>query len=375
MSGLRLLHTADVHLGARFHFLGSRGREQREQLRDTFSRVVDIALNFGVDALLVAGDLFDSPYPGGGLWEEVVHQLGRLDAEGIWTLIVPGTHDRLEPGGVYDRLQRVSMAHVHVFGTEVMSPLPLEGLDLVVYGMASGREGRDAMAGFRAGDEAKWRVGILHASVIIPGLVERDAMLVSRESIAASGLHYLALGHWHSPSDQSSGGVTAFYPGPPEQLEMGSGERGSVLLVELEEGAPARVKTVPVGRRRFLDVEVDAAELGGPAGLYSRLRDMADADLGLRMRVTRAWDEEWLGADWENVVNDLEGRFFYLKVEVSGARGGGFDAGDYPENTVTGRFLRLAFQEMAGMEGEELLAAEEAVRLGLAHLAGEGESG
>lgn len=375
MSGLKLLHTADVHLGARFQFLGRRGREQREQLRETFSRVVDITLNSGVDALLVAGDLFDSPYPSRGILEEVVYQLGRLDAEGIWAFIVPGTHDRLEPGGAYDRVDGASMAHVHVFRSEEMAPFLVEGLDLVVYGMATGREGRDAMAGFRAGEEARWRVGMLHASVVVPGLVERDSALVTRESIAASGLHYLALGHWHSCSDQSQGEVTAFYPGSPERLEMGSGDKGVALLVELEEGIPPRVKPIPVGRRRFLDLEVDAAELGGPGGLYSLLREMADGDLALRVKVARAWGGEWLTTDWENVVDDLEGRFFQLEVEVSGARSGGFRVEDYPENTVTGRFLRLAREEMAGMEGEELLVAEEAVRLGLAQLTGEGESG
>ena len=98
MAGLRLLHTADVHLGAPFGFLGRRGREQRDQLKATFSRVIDLALTSQVDALLIAGDLFDSAYPQPGLVGEVVYQLRRLDGEGIWTFIVPGTHDRLQAG-------------------------------------------------------------------------------------------------------------------------------------------------------------------------------------------------------------------------------------------------------------------------------------
>ena len=136
MAGLRLLHTADVHLGAPFGFLGRRGREHREQLKATFSRVIDLAITSQVDALLIAGDLFHSPYPQPGLVGEVVYQLRRLDSEGIWTLLVRGTHDRMLPGGVYEGGDFSSRPRLHVFRDGEMAPFSVGGLDLDVYGMA-----------------------------------------------------------------------------------------------------------------------------------------------------------------------------------------------------------------------------------------------
>lgn len=368
---LRLLHTADVHLGAPFNFLGRRGREQREQLKATFARVVDLALTSQVDLLIIAGDLFDGPYPGAGLLNEVAYQLGRLDGEGIWTVVVPGTHDRLLPGCVYEKSPFSSLAHVHVFRGEEMEPLFIEGLDLAVYGMATHREGGDALAAFRADEEPRWRVGVLHASVRIPGRVEEDGMMVTGESIASSRLHYLALGHWHSLADHSHGDVAAFYPGPPEALGAGDGERGRVLLVELEEGKRPLVKPISVGRRRFLRMDLDAGEAGGPRGVYARIRDMADGDLSLEVRVSRTWGEEWVGFPWEKMEEELEPLFFRFRLRVTPVSLGTREVEDFPESTVTGRFLRLAREEMARREGEELLVAEEALRLGLAHLAGE----
>ena len=57
---LRLLHTADVHLGARHADLGDRAAMQRERQFAAFVATVDLALAEKVDLVLIAGDLFDS---------------------------------------------------------------------------------------------------------------------------------------------------------------------------------------------------------------------------------------------------------------------------------------------------------------------------
>jgi exonuclease SbcD len=221
MAGLRLLHTSDVHLGAGFEFLGRSGKDHRAQLKSTFSRVVDLAITSEVDAILIAGDLFDSAYPHPGLVGEVLYQLERVDAEGIWTLIVPGTHDRLQPGSVYEGKEFSTLPHLHIFRENEMAPFAVDGLDLTVYGRATLQEEGDVLEGFHASNDTRWRVGMIHASFILPGKVERDEMMVSGESISRSSLDYLALGHWHSLGDYGKGGVPAYYSGPPEPLEMG----------------------------------------------------------------------------------------------------------------------------------------------------------
>ncbi len=372
MAGLRLLHTADVHLGAPFAFLGRRGREQREQLKATFSRVIDLALTSEVDALLIAGDLFDSAYPHPGLVGEVVYQLRRLDSQGIWTIISPGTHDRPQPGGAYDGAELSALRHLHVFRDRELAPLSIGGLDLDVYGMAASGEGRDVLAGFQAADSSRWRVGVVHASFVLPGKVERDEMLVSAQSVAGSNLHYLALGHWHSLGDYSSGGTTAFFCGSPEPLAMGKGEEGKVLLVELEEGAPPAVKPISVGRRRMSRLEVDVGEVGGPAELYAHLRRFADRDLALEVGLRGIWGDEWAACDCEGLEEELAPLFFHLRLEAMPAGREQHDLEAYAERTAIGRFFRIAREEMEGLDGEDLLLAEEALRLGLAYLTGGG---
>ena len=57
---LRLLHTADVHLGARHTDLGERAAVLRERQFTAFRVTIDLAVVEAVDLVLIAGDLFDS---------------------------------------------------------------------------------------------------------------------------------------------------------------------------------------------------------------------------------------------------------------------------------------------------------------------------
>lgn len=60
---IRILHTADIHLDAPFHFLKEKGADHRRQIRQTFSRIAKLAADERYDLLLIAGDLFNDNHP------------------------------------------------------------------------------------------------------------------------------------------------------------------------------------------------------------------------------------------------------------------------------------------------------------------------
>ena len=57
---LRIIHTADVHLGARHDDLGEQASAQRERQFAAFVATIDLAIAEKVDLVLISGDLFDS---------------------------------------------------------------------------------------------------------------------------------------------------------------------------------------------------------------------------------------------------------------------------------------------------------------------------
>ena len=98
---LRIIHTADVHLGARHDDLGEQASAQRERQFAAFVATIDLAIAEKVDLVLIAGDLFDSNVQPRRSVERVAAQLKRLAAAKIRTVILPGTHDAYDRASIY----------------------------------------------------------------------------------------------------------------------------------------------------------------------------------------------------------------------------------------------------------------------------------
>src|SRR5690242_52828 len=69
---LRLLHTADWHLGRRFPSFPEDAQKKLSRARmDVIPRILDVARRHSVNAILCAGDLFDDPEPEPNFWQEL----------------------------------------------------------------------------------------------------------------------------------------------------------------------------------------------------------------------------------------------------------------------------------------------------------------
>ena len=78
---------------------------------------------------------------------------------------------------------------------------------------------------------ADYHVGVLHAALQDNPAwkIRPNDLPISRTEIAASGLHYLALGHYHNFAEVREGGSVAVYPGTLEGKKFG--ENGPRYLV------------------------------------------------------------------------------------------------------------------------------------------------
>ena len=66
---LKILHTADWHLGMRFPAFDEPDQLKLTRSRlDVVERLLDLAEQHSVDAVLCAGDLFDNPAPESEWW-------------------------------------------------------------------------------------------------------------------------------------------------------------------------------------------------------------------------------------------------------------------------------------------------------------------
>jgi len=387
---LRMLHTADVHLGARHADLGDAAAAQRERQFAAFRASVDLALTERVDLFLVAGDLFDSNVQPRRSVERVAAELARLADARIRSVLIPGTHDVYDRSSVYRAYDLAQLAgrRPDDDAVTVLTPdrpwVHLAACDVVVHGpvFATKRAPhsplRDIAAAIAGAPPSTWRVGMLHAAIAIQGKTDHDEVVVTTDEIGASGLDYLALGHWHSAQVAKAKGVTYAYAGAPEPVAVDQDRAGRVLLVTLDERNGVKIVGVEeriVGRTRFERLEVDAAAAVSQPALVTRIAAMADPDLVLDVRLIGVRPDE-LDVDVAEMEEQLRRSFLRLRIRDA-SRPPLTEGALPPTETIAGAFIRNVEDRIAALEhsGDDAAVREaeelrDALRLGRLLLAG-----
>ena len=367
---IKILHTADIHLGREFPFLREKGREYRSQLLRTFERIVDLAIAEDVSLLLIAGDLFDTNRVYGIIIDKVLSAFQKLEKQGIPVCVLPGTHDVYDEGSIYRFVRFPS--NVTVFTPE-HDHETYGDLKLTVYGKASdGRSvGESPIQGLSLVKESECHIGMAHCSVKIEGWIEHDTQILDRNEIANSGFDYLALGHWHSFQDFSQGDTKALYCGSPEPISMDQKGAGSVAMVTIHGKGGVTVDPVRVGSKQFDKMSIDVGSVKSMNAIIEMLEAKAAPNLILEVTLAGL-----CGMDYElnsqEIEDDLGGQFFCLRVsDESHPKLEQVEAGNIPEDTVAGRFVKIMQDRIssAGNEEDEELC-QEALRLGFALLQG-----
>ena len=386
---LRLLHTADVHLGARHADLGDAAATQRERQFAAFRASISLAIDEKIDVVLIAGDLFDSNTQPQRSVERVAAELKRLVAAHIRTVILPGTHDCYDRSSIYRSYDLRAMAGAAADDDSVTVLTPerpsvfLNSCDLVVYGtvFATKRAPHSPLRDLKVPEDEErlgWHVGMVHGSLAIPDRTDRDEVVVTKEEIAETGLDYLALGHWHSVLRGKAGTTTYAYSGAPEPGAVNQDGAGNVLIVTLQENGPARTITIEerrVGLTRFEKLELDLGRIRTQPDLVGTLLKMGDRNLVLDVRLTGIRPDE-LDLDTTEVEEQLDGSFLRARVRDSSTPA--LSAGSLPSpDTIAGAFIRDVEARIAELEADpadassdEAAELRDVLRLGRLLLAG-----
>lgn len=332
---MRFLHTADWHVGKTL-----RGRSRADEHRAVLGEIAAIADERAVDAVLVAGDLFETAAPSPES-EEIVYQALLALSKARPVVVVAGNHDNPR------RLQAVrpllGLANVHALASvarpeeggvlqlEVPSGeranialLPFVSQRGIV--RADGLMNKDAdqhaaeyadrmarMLATLCANAPADTVNLVLAHAMVHGGTmgggERSAHTVFAYSVPSGAFpadfHYVALGHLHR-QQRLEGACPIHYSGSPLQLDFGETEHTkSVNLIEAVPGKPAKVEPVPLssGRRlrkvkgaladlgRLADQQGDdflLVEVDGPQspGLADKVRSLLPNAVEVRLRTT-----------------------------------------------------------------------------------------
>ena len=334
---MKLLHFADLHLDAPFAWTKPEtARLRRRNRRETLTRLLRLAADERVDAILCAGDLFEQERVSPDTVAFLRSSFASLETP---VYLAPGNHDWLSPRSPY--LQVSWPSNVHLFDDDRLSAVELED-GLTLWGAAHRAPANtpDLFAGFRP-DRGGVHLAVAHASErsVLPWQEAGKQPHAPFEAaeIAASGLAHAFLGHYHQPRDADR----YTYPGNPDPLEFGeTGERGAVLATIGAGGSVERERRV-VAVSEVHDLTVI---LAGAAHADQVSDAVAAAIAGLHgcARVTLAGEvAPSLSLDLPDLAR-LGSELDELVVRI-GSMATGYDlAAIEQEATVRGEFVRSA---------------------------------
>ena len=266
MSNLRFVHAADLHLDSPFTGLKTAtpshvSARLLNATFDAFGAVIDLCLSERVDALLIAGDIYDAADRSLRAQLRFVDGLKRLDAAGVRSFICHGNHDPLN--GWQARLDLP--AGCHQFGEQVEA-VPFDPNDparATVVGISyPKREVKENLTGgFAALDRHGFSIGLLHSNV--GGNSQHAAYApCTVAELAQTGIDYWALGHVHNHQILNPQRPAVVYPGNTQGRHINEPGARGVYLVEVDEGGrvSAEFHETSVLRWESVSVSIDGLE-------------------------------------------------------------------------------------------------------------------
>lgn len=313
---LRLLHAADLHLGASLAWLGELAPQRQKDFLQTFRRIIALAIERQVDLLLIAGDLFDHPRPETSLLLAVQQELASLVEQGIIPVLLPGTHDGVWGGMTPYRAD--DFPGVVVLDRDFADgPFRqvINGKPVYLYGAAyRGENPADLYPAMRRQEGEGFHLGLLHGSLKMADQWEyRDKDIpFTLDELNSWGLDYVALGHYHAYQLlEQSGDVIACYPGSPEGRQFS--ETGDRYVVQVDVAASGtRLSPLTVQSRTLQRLSIDMTGEPSPENLRKRLASLADPNLLLRLELVGRVDEP---LDIAVLTELFAEAFFYLEFQ------------------------------------------------------------
>ena len=217
-----------MHFDTPFSGLSSRAKAEirREDLRETFLHIINIADSENVDMLLIAGDLFDSESVTNQTINFILEALKKISH--IPVFIAPGNHDPFTPSSYYSSV--VWPENVYIFGDNITYiEIPSKNVRIYGAGFMTAIVRQNILEGFKAIDDGFINILLMHGD-IYPTPRPSDYNPVTELSISESGLNYAAFGHRHEFSGILKTGNTYYSCcGSPEGRGFDElGEKGIV---------------------------------------------------------------------------------------------------------------------------------------------------
>jgi len=225
--------------------------------RQAFSGIIDLCISERVDALVIAGDLYDGDQTSMKTARFLAGELGRLAKADIRTFIIRGNHDALS------RISRelVLPDQVKLFGGRAEHVLIERGpgeKNVAIHGLSFAHPTApdSLLPKYAQAIPDTINIGIMHTS--LGGAPGHDSYApCSPAELQSTGYDYWALGHIHKRA-VTSGASTIVMPGMPQGRDINEDGPKSATLVSITDDGAVSLEEKQTALAEFARVTIDA---------------------------------------------------------------------------------------------------------------------
>lgn len=363
---VRLIHTADLHLDSAFssRFSKEEAEERRRNLLIAWNKLLQYGIERKVQAILISGDLFDSPVVSRSTMEIFLSSI-RKNPE-ISFFYLRGNHDTKntfrfrddlpknlflfsKEGKKYRLKEKLVLLGQEFYGTERRNEFPEEPYgterrsefpeesygtesllelpefpeepeELVEEELLSPSSAKDAVQSIWNLKEEDCNILMLHGALREGGPEVQNEQGISLKQLSRYPIHYLALGHIHKREEGKCGSLNYIYPGCLQGRGFDEeGEKGFYYVEIEEETKEIKAEFVPLKEGEFRIIPIFLSEEDGTLDTEEKIRESlkkegAEAKDSLRIILKgekRAEEERNL----RYLEKQLEEEYAYIEIK------------------------------------------------------------
>lgn len=323
---LKILHTADLHLGMKFtHGYVPAVQERLIDSRfKTFCSLIEVANKHDTDLLVIAGDLFHNTRVSRKDILRTTNLLKRF--EGRLIMILPGNHDYTQKGDdpLWPSFLENVAENTLFLGEPKAYDLRRYDIDMTVYAAPcmSKHSGTNAIGWVHEcpkDAETQFSIGIAHGSLegLSPDFNE-EYYPMSKKELTLTGIDMWLMGHTHIryPDEENGTDARIFFPSTPEPDGFDCEHPGYVWLIELNDDKSVRYQSICTGNCRFLTVQRELRGEDDVEALRSFFHERKNEECLVRLKLKgrvrgEIYDERI------SLVEELKESVLHLEVDMA----------------------------------------------------------
>lgn len=255
MNSVKILHCADLHIGASETSLGTLSASRQAETLITFEKIINLAKENAVDILLIAGDLFNSNNIDKTFTDRCFECFCSIPD--IKIVYAAGNHDPLNADSPFKKYSLPD--NLFVLDTKDCF-VEFGDLNTRVYGKSFKEVYMQGVSRFSVASDTNF-INLMCIHGELKSDLNSNYNSITSEFIENSGMDYIALGHVHKRSDITKIGNTCVsYCGCPEGQGFDElGEKGVYIGEVSKDGC--NLQFVPTAKRMHLTESINVSGL------------------------------------------------------------------------------------------------------------------